>query len=98
MREKTYGTRLPLDLLLILDVSDLDEALICKYALEHENEIQFCRNDEDLKETLSELEDDEAVYYEIDEIEHDRIQAVIDLLNKAEADNILGHILDRVVR
>lgn len=98
MREKTSGTRLPLDLLMILDVSDLDDALVCKYAVEHESEIQFCRDDLELKETLAELEDDDVVYYEIDDIEHDRIQAVIDLLNKAEADNILGHILDRVVR
>jgi hypothetical protein len=88
--------RLPLDLLLIHDVDSLEEALSCRYAVEHENEIQFCKNDEDLQEALADLEG--YKYYTIDDIETDRIQAIIDLLNHAENDNLLGHILDRIVR
>lgn len=88
--------RLPLDLLLIHDVDSLEEAILCKYAVEHENEIIFCKTDEDLQETISDLEGHK--YYTIDDIETDRIQAIIDLLNRAEIDDVLGHILDRIVR
>jgi hypothetical protein len=95
MSEDSY-VRLPLDLLLIQDVDILEEALHCKYAVEHEGDIKFCKNDDDLDEFLLELED--YKYYEIDDIEHERINAIIDLLNKAENDTILGHILDRIVR
>lgn len=90
------GLRLPLDLLLIHDVESLEEALICKYAIEHEQEIQFCKDDEELKEVIEDLENPK--YYEIDEIELDRIKAIIELLNKAEEDSILGHIIDRIIR
>lgn len=94
--ESSIDVRLPLDLLLILDADVLEEALTCKYAVEHEFEIQFCKNDEDLEATIEDLEG--AKYYVIDDIEHDRIQAIIDLLNLAEENAILGHVLDRIVR
>lgn len=90
------GIRLPLDLLLVLDVDELELALTGKYAVEYEQEIQFCKNDEDLKELIEDM--DNPKYYEIDDIELDRIQAVIDLLNKSEDDAILSHIIDRIVR
>lgn len=90
------GIRLPLDLLLIHDVETLEEALHCRYAVEHEHEINFCKNDTELQEFIEDLEN--YVYYEIDEIELDRIHAIIDLLNMAEDNNILGHVIDRIVR
>jgi hypothetical protein len=96
MVEPSSDFRLPLDLLLILDAETLEEALNCKYAVEHENEIQFCRDDDDLHATVEEL--DGAKFYTIDEIETDRIEAIIELLNMAEHDNLLGHVLDRIVR
>ena len=37
-------------------------------------------------------------WYAIDTIENDRIRAVIDLLNMAENNKMLGHIIDRIVR
>lgn len=88
--------RLPLDLLIILDVETLEEAMTSEYAVEYESEIRFCKNDTDLATVIEDMED--ARYYKVDEIEHDRIQAIIDLLNKAEEDPLLGHILDRIVR
>jgi hypothetical protein len=88
--------RLPLDLLLIKDVEELEDALRCKYAIEHESDIEFCKSDEDLQDILEDYED--TKYYEIDEIEHDRIKAVIDILNMAETNDILDHLLDRMVR
>lgn len=88
--------RLPLDLLIILDVDVLEEALSCQYAVEHESEISFCKNKDDLKEFLEDYED--AIYYEIDDIELDRIRAIIELLNAAEENSLLSHILDRIVR
>lgn len=90
------GLRLPLDLIIIHDVEDLEEALSAKWAVEHEHEIYFCQTDDDLEDLVQDFE--KYVYYKIDEIEIDRIQAVIDLLNKAEEDNMLSHILDRIVR
>lgn len=90
------GVRLPLDLLLIHDVEDLEESLTCKWAVEHEHEIFFCQTDDDLEDLVLDFEN--YSYYKIDEIEIDRIQAIIDLLNRAEVDNILSHILDRIVR
>ena len=90
------GVRLPLDLLLIHDVEDLEESLNCKWAVEHEHEIFFCQTDDDLEDLVLDFET--YVYYKIDDIETDRIQAIIDLLNRAEEDNILSHILDRIVR
>lgn len=92
------GLHLPLDLLLLHDVDALEDALSCKYAVEHEQEIQFCEDDDDLQSILEDLDPESVKYYEIDEIESDRINAIIDLLNKAEEDNILGHILDRIIR
>lgn len=92
----TVGTRLPLDLIIIHDVEDLEEALSAKWAVEHEHEIYFCQTDDDLEDLVQDFE--KYIYYKIDEIEIDRIQAVIELLNKAEDDNLLGHILDRIVR
>lgn len=89
--------RLPLDLLLIHDVDELEEALHCKYAVEHEYEIIFCRDDDRLQDLKTEINED-INYYIIDDIENDRIQAVIDLLNTAEENNYLGHLLDRIVR
>ncbi len=90
------GIRLPLDLLLVLDVDELEQALISKYAIEYDQEIQFCKDDDDLAELIEDM--DNPKYYEMDDIELDRIQAVIDLLNKAEVDSILSHIIDRIVR
>lgn len=90
------GIRLPLDLLLIHDAEDLEEALTSKWAVEHEGEIFFCQNDDDLEDLVLDFEN--YVYYEIDEIETDRIKAIIELLSRAEDDNILGHIIDRIVR
>lgn len=94
--ESSNELRLPLDLILIHDVDSLEEALHCKYAVEHENEIQFCRDDAALQDIVEDLEG--VKYYTIDDIETDRIQAVIDLLNRAEEDSTLSHILDRIVR
>lgn len=94
--DSSSDVRLPLDLLIIHDVDVLEEALTCKYAVEHEHEIQFCKDDEDLEATIEDLEG--VKYYTIDDIEHDRIQAIIDLLNMAEENAILGHVLDRIVR
>lgn len=96
MATQKTDIRLPLDLLLILDVEILEEGLSSKYAVEYENEITFCKDQDDLDETICDM--DNPNYYPIDEIELDRIQAIIELLNRAENDNILGHILDRVVR
>lgn len=92
----TIGLRLPLDLILVHDVDDLEEALTAKWAVEHEHEIYFCQTDDDLEDLVQDFE--QYKYYRIDDIENDRIQAVIDLLNKAEVDNMLSHILDRIVR
>lgn len=94
--QKENSIRLPLDLLLVLDVEELENAMNCQYAIEHENEIEFCKTKDELDIIIEDYEDYD--WYEIDEIEYDRINAVIDLLNKAEDDAILGHILDRVVR
>lgn len=95
--EKNYeGIRLPLDLILIHDVESLEDALLSKYAVEHEQEIFFIKNDEDLQEFIEDL--DSPIYYELDDIEFDRIKAVIDLLNRCENDHILSHIVDRIVR
>ena len=88
--------RLPLDLLLILDTEDLEHALNCEYAIEYEQEIQFCKDDDELQEIIEDM--DNPKYYKIDDIENDRIQAIIDLLNKSEEDVMLGRILDRIVR
>ena len=90
------GIRLPLDLLLVLDVEDLEDALHSEYAVECEQEIQFCKDSNDLKELIEEM--DNPKYYQIDDIELDRIQAIIELLNKAEDDKLLSHIIDRIVR
>lgn len=90
------GLRLPLDLLLIHDSEDLEESISCKWAVEHEQEIFFCKDDDDLQDLIQDFE--KYKYYKIDEIELDRIKAVIDLLNKSETDNFLSHILDRIVR
>jgi hypothetical protein len=90
------GIRLPLDLLLVLDVDELEEALTSQYAVEYDQEIQFCKNHDDLIELIEDM--DNPKYYEIDEIELDRIQAVIDLLNKSEDDQFLSHIINRIVR
>jgi hypothetical protein len=81
---------------MILDTDTLEEALVSEWAVEYECEIRFCKNNDDLAVVLEELEG--AKYYKIDEIEFDRIQAIIDLLNRAEEDPILGHLLDRIVR
>lgn len=94
--EQQRGIRLPLDLIIVHDSEDLEEALSCKWAVEHEQEIFFCKTDDDLADLV--LDFDRYVYYQIDEIELDRIQAIIDLLNQAENDNVLSHILDRIVR
>jgi PHD/YefM family antitoxin component YafN of YafNO toxin-antitoxin module len=94
--ESNNGIRLPLDLLLVHDVEDLEEALRSKWAVESDGEIIFLLNKKDLEEYVLDL--DEYKYYSIDEIEHDRIRAVMDLLNKAEDDNILDHIINRLVR
>ena len=64
--------------------------------MEHEQEIFFCQTDDDLTDLVQDFE--QYKYYRIDDIENDRIRAVIDLLNKAEIDNTLSHILDRIVR
>lgn len=91
--------RLPLDLLLINDVETLESALESNYALEFECEISFFHTKKDLEEELRSIGDQDHIkWYKIDEIENDRIKAVIDLLNMAEENNILGHILDRIVR
>lgn len=95
-KKEHVGVRLPLDLLLIHDVEDLEESLTCKWAVEHEHEIFFCPTDDDLQDLVLDFE--KYSYYKIDEIETDRIQAIIDLLNRAEEDKILSHILDRIVR
>jgi hypothetical protein len=92
----SVGLRLPLDLLLVHDVDDLEEALTAKWAVEHEQEIFFCQTDDDLDDLVQDF--DVYTYYQLDEIENDRIKAIIDLLNRAEEDNILSHILDRIVR
>lgn len=89
--------RLPLDLLLIHDSEALEESISCKYAIENDGEIIFCHDDSDLEDYQEEL-GEHIKYYEIDDIEQDRIKAVIDLLNKAEEDAYLGHLLDRLVR
>jgi hypothetical protein len=89
--------RLPLDLLLCHDVESLEEALVSKYAIEFECEIFFCKNKSDLKSMLEEYGEN-ARWYQIDEIENDRIRAVIDLLNLSEENSLLSHILDRIVR
>ncbi len=94
--ESSSDLRLPLDLLIILDVETLEDALVCEYAVEYENEIKFCKNEDDLSMVIEDM--DGAKYYKIDDIELDRIQAIIDLLNRSEEDPILSHILDRIVR
>jgi hypothetical protein len=96
MTDSSSDFRLPLDLLLIHDVETLEDALKCQYAVEHENEIQFCKDKDELEAIIEDLEG--AKYYTIDDIESDRIEAIIDLLNLAEKDNLLGHVLDRIVR
>jgi hypothetical protein len=90
------GLRLPLDLLLCCDVDTLEEALQAQYAFEFECEIYFCKTQADLEASLQEYDDPH--WYQLDDIENDRIMAVIDLLNKAEEDIMLGHILDRIVK
>lgn len=89
--------RLPLDLLLIHDVEALEESINCKYAIENDGEIIFCHDTDELEDYQMEFGDN-MKFYQMDEIERDRIKAVIDLLNKAEEDNYLGHLLDRLVR
>lgn len=97
MSDISDDIRLPLDLLLIHDVESLEDALECQYAVEHEAEIFFCQNDESLEALKEDLGED-VKYYTIDDIENDRIRAVIDLLNKSEEYAFLGHIIDRIVR
>ncbi len=89
--------RLPLDLLLVNDVETLEDALSSTYAIEHEAEIFFCKSIECL-ESYKEDFGENINYYKIDDIEIDRIKSVIDLLNMADENKILGHILDRMVR
>jgi len=90
--------RLPLDLLLVHDVETLEtEALHSKFAVQFECELYFCRSKEDLDALLEEYGDD-AIWYQVDSIEYDRIGAIIDLLNMAEEQQYLGHVLDRIVR
>ena len=88
--------RLPLDLLLIHDVEMLEYSLLCKYAMEFESEIYFCRTKAELKDFLQ--EHDDVRWYEIDDIEHDRIYAVMELLNMAESNKTLGALIDRLVK
>ena len=90
--------RLPLDLLMSLDVDTLENALSCQYALEHESEIFFCESGIELKRMKEDLGEENVVFYTIDDIEYDRIQAVIDLLNYCEENNVVGHLVDRMVR
>ena len=94
--DSTTGLRLPLDLLLIHDVDDLEDSLTSKWVVESDGEISFHRSDSDLEGFVEDL--DEFKYYQLDDIEHDRIRAAIELLNKAEDDNFLDHILNRLVR
>jgi hypothetical protein len=88
--------RLPLDMLLIHDVEMLEYSLVCKFAMEFESEIYFCKTKSELKDFIREHED--VRWYEIDDIEHDRIRAVMDLLNMAETNQTLGTIIDRLVK
>ena len=94
--ETKIGVRLPLDLLLIKDTDELELAQNAKWAVEHEGDIYFCDTDDDLQDLILDFE--KFVYYQIDEIEIDRIQAIIDLLSIAEKEQMLSHILDRIVR
>lgn len=89
--------RLPLDMLLLNDVDSLEDALSSKYALEFECEIYFCRTKKQIKELLLEFGED-VKWYEIDDIENDRIRAAIDLLNMAEENQYISHIVDRLVK
>lgn len=89
--------RLPLDLLLTHDVDDLENALTATFAVEFEHEIYFCHSQDDLNGLLEDFGDD-ARWYAIDDIELDRVEAIIELLNKAEDDRFLGRLLDRIVR
>lgn len=90
--------RLPLDILLVHDVDYLEDGLNCTFALIHENDIHFCKNKKVLENMIEEMEIDTPKWYEIDEVEKDRICAVIDLLNMADENTVLSHILDRLVR
>lgn len=89
--------RLPLDLLFTSDSEDLETALTCEWAVEHEAEIYFCKDTKELKVLKEDLGQD-IKFYRIDEIETDRIQAVIDVLNLCEEDKNLSHLIDRLVR
>lgn len=89
--------RLPLDLLFTSDSDDLENALTCEWAVEHEAEIFFCKDSKELKVLKEDLGTD-IRYYKIDEIETDRIQAVIDVLSLCEEDKNLSHLIDRLVR
>ena len=89
--------RLPLDLLLIHDVEDLEDSLRSKYAIEHKSELIFCKTEDELNDYKLEFGED-VKYYEMDEIETDRIQAVIDLLNLGEEQSYFGHLIDRLVK
>lgn len=93
----TDDIRLPLDMLLLNDVDTLEDSLNSKYALEFECEIYFCRTKKEINEMLSEFGDD-VKWYEIDSIENDRIRATIDLLNMAEENKYISHIVDRLVK
>lgn len=90
--------RLPLDLLMSSDVDTLETALSCQYALEHESEIFFCEGALELKRMKEDLGEENVIFYTIDDIEYDRIQAVIDLLNLCEDNAVVGHLIDRMVR
>jgi hypothetical protein len=91
--------RLPLDILLTCDAEYLEEALLCRYAIEHEGEIFFCRDEKNLLDMKYEMElADDFRHYIIDEIENDRIQAVIDLLSHSEENSYISHLIDRLVR
>jgi len=96
LEDSTSGLRLPLDLLLIHDVEDLEDSLSAKWVVESDGAITFHKTDYDLELFVEDL--DEFKYYQLDDIEHDRIHAAIELLNKAEDDNFLDHILNRLVR
>lgn len=88
--------RLPLDLLLVHDVETLETAITAAFAIEADGEIYFCRDQSELDGYLDTYPT--SKWYEVDSIESDRVRAVIDLLNKADEDPLLDHILDRIVR
>jgi hypothetical protein len=89
--------RLPLDLLIVSDAEDLENGISSKYAVINEAELIFCKDEEELEDLKKDLGESVRIM-EMDEIETDRIRAVIDLLTKAEEDNYLSHLLDRMVR